>query len=52
MKDSGGGSIVNISSIGSLVPDVSRLAYTLSKAAVNALTKKHRPAVRARQHPL
>lgn len=39
MKDSGGGSIVNISSIGSLVPDVSRLAYTLSKAAVNTLTK-------------
>ncbi|HJD96097.1 SDR family NAD(P)-dependent oxidoreductase [Mailhella massiliensis] len=39
MKESGGGSIINISSIGSRVPDVSRLAYTLSKAAINALTQ-------------
>lgn len=39
MRAAGGGSIVNISSIGSLVPDMSRLAYTLSKAAVNTLTR-------------
>lgn len=34
-----GGSIVNISSIGGVVPDLSRLAYGVSKAAVNALTQ-------------
>lgn len=34
-----GGSIVNISSIGGVVPDLSRLAYGVSKAAVNALTR-------------
>lgn len=39
MRAAGKGSIVNISSIGSLVPDMSRLAYTLSKAAVNSLTR-------------
>lgn len=34
-----GGSIVNISSIGAVVPDLSRLAYSVSKAAINALTQ-------------
>ena len=34
-----GGSIINISSIGSVVPDLSRLAYGVSKSAVNWLTK-------------
>lgn len=34
-----GGSIVNISSIAAVVPDLSRLAYSVSKAAVDALTK-------------
>ncbi|MEF9951969.1 MAG: glucose 1-dehydrogenase [Clostridium sp.] len=39
MIKNGGGSIVNISSIGGVVPDLSRIAYTTSKAAVNSLTK-------------
>ncbi len=34
-----GGSIINISSIGSLVPDLSRLAYGVSKSAINSLTQ-------------
>lgn len=34
-----GGSIINISSIGAIVPDLSRLAYSVSKAAIDALTK-------------
>lgn len=34
-----GGSIVNISSVGGLVPDVSQIAYGTSKAAINYLTK-------------
>jgi len=36
---SGGGSIVNISSIGGRIPDVARVGYGVSKAAVNHLTK-------------
>lgn len=39
MAKYGGGSIVNISSIGGLVPDVSQVAYGSSKAAINYLTK-------------
>ena len=35
----GGGSIVNISSVGGLVPDISQVAYGTSKAAINYLTK-------------
>ena len=38
MKDHGG-SIVNISSVGGLVPDISQVAYGTSKAAINYLTK-------------
>ena len=34
-----GGSIINISSVGGLVPDVSQIAYGTSKAAINYLTK-------------
>ena len=34
-----GGSIINISSIGGLVPDISQVAYGSSKAAINYLTK-------------
>ena len=34
-----GGSIINISSVGGLVPDVSQVAYGTSKAAINYLTK-------------
>lgn len=35
----GGGSIINISSIGGLTPDISQVAYGTSKAAINYLTK-------------
>ena len=34
-----GGSIVNISSVGGSIPDVSQIAYGTSKAAINYLTK-------------
>ena len=39
MARQGGGSIVNISSVGGLVPDISQVAYGTSKAAINYLTK-------------
>ena len=39
MEKNGGGSIINISSIGGLVPDISQIAYGTSKAAINYLTK-------------
>lgn len=39
MKKNGGGSIINISSIGGLIPDISQIAYGTSKAAINHLTK-------------
>ena len=39
MADHGGGSIINISSVGGLVPDISQVAYGTSKAAINYLTK-------------
>lgn len=39
MAQSGGGSIVNVSSVGGLVPDISQVAYGVSKAAINYLTK-------------
>ena len=35
----GGGSIINISSVGGLVPDISQVAYGTSKAAINYLPK-------------
>ena len=35
----GGGSIINISSVGGHVPDISQVAYGTSKAAINYLTK-------------
>lgn len=35
-----GGSIVNISSIGGMIPDISRIGYGVSKAAVNNLTRQ------------
>lgn len=34
-----GGSIINISSVGGLMPDISQVAYGTSKAAINYLTK-------------
>ena len=39
MEKGGGGSIINISSVGGLVPDISQIAYGTSKAAINYLTK-------------
>lgn len=39
MAAQGGGSIINISSVGGLVPDISQIAYGTSKAAINYLTK-------------
>ena len=39
MAEYGGGSIINISSVGGLVPDIAQVAYGTSKAAINYLTK-------------
>lgn len=39
MAVQGGGSIINISSVGGLVPDISQVAYGTSKAAINYLTR-------------
>ena len=39
MAVQGGGSIINISSVGSIVPDISQVAYGTSKAAINYLTR-------------
>ena len=39
MRKGGGGSIINISSVGGLVPDISQIAYGTSKATINYLTK-------------
>ena len=39
MEQQGSGSIINISSIGGLVPDISQISYGTSKAAINYLTK-------------
>ncbi|MGL5245007.1 MAG: 7alpha-hydroxysteroid dehydrogenase [Sarcina sp.] len=39
MIKNGGGNIINISSIGSVIPDISRLAYCISKSAINSLTQ-------------
>ncbi|MPQ44649.1 7alpha-hydroxysteroid dehydrogenase [Clostridium tarantellae] len=39
MIKNGGGNIINISSIGSIIPDISRLAYCVSKSAINSLTQ-------------
>lgn len=39
MVKNGGGSIVNISSVGGRYPDMSRLAYGVSKASINFLTQ-------------
>lgn len=40
MIENGGGSIINISSIGGVVPDISRIAYGVSKSAVNNITQQ------------
>lgn len=39
MAAQGGGSIINISSVGGIIPDISQVAYGTSKAAINYLTK-------------
>lgn len=38
MNDAGGGSIINVSTAGSLRPDVNDLPYAMAKAGMNALT--------------
>lgn len=39
MAKTGGGSIINISSVGGQTPDISQIAYGTSKAAINYMTK-------------
>lgn len=39
MAAQGSGSIINISSVGGVVPDISQIAYGTSKAAINYLTR-------------
>lgn len=39
MAQQGGGSIINISSVGGAVPDISQVAYGTAKAAINHLTR-------------
>lgn len=39
MKKNGGGSIINISSVGGQVPDISRIGYAVAKDAIIYLTK-------------
>lgn len=39
MKEQGGGAIINISSIGGILPDIARIGYATSKNAINCLTK-------------
>lgn len=39
MAKNGGGSIINISSIGGIRPDISQISYGTSKASINYLTK-------------
>lgn len=39
MAKNGGGSIINISSIGGIIPDISQISYATSKASINYLTK-------------
>ncbi len=39
MREQGTGSIVNISSVGGAVPDISQISYGTSKAAINYLTR-------------
>ena len=39
MKKNGGGSIINISSIGGTIPDVARIGYAVSKDAIIYLSK-------------
>lgn len=40
MIKNGGGSIINISSIGGTVPDINRIAYGVSKSGVNNITQQ------------
>ena len=40
MLRAGGGSIVNISSIGGMIPDITRIGYGVSKSAINNITQQ------------
>lgn len=39
LEASGNGSIVNVSSMASVMPDLTRIAYTTAKAAINSMTR-------------
>lgn len=39
LEASGGGSVINVSSMASVLPDLTRIGYTTAKAAVNAMTR-------------
>lgn len=45
MIQKGSGSIINISSIGGIIPDITRIGYGVSKAAVNNITATDRLTV-------
>ena len=40
MIKNGGGNIINISSIGGMIPDITRIGYGVSKAAINNITQQ------------
>ena len=52
MAKQGGGSIVNISSVGGQVPDVSQIGYGTGKAAINYLTRLPRSGGQSRLRSL
>ncbi|HJA08487.1 MAG TPA: SDR family oxidoreductase [Candidatus Mailhella merdigallinarum] len=39
LETAGGGSVINVSSMASVLPDVTRIGYTTAKAAVNSMTR-------------
>ena len=52
MRDAGGGSIINTSSVGSRAKGGNLFAYSVSKAGVNAITGFFAVQYAARQHPV
>ena len=52
MRDTGGGSIVNISSVAGLTGSIQATSYNTSKGAVRILTKSIGDTVRGRWHPM
>ena len=39
LETAGGGSVINVSSMASVLPDVTRIGYTTAKAAINSMTR-------------